>query len=120
MKKTSFGIKILNIIAIISGFIGMLLPIKMGGTISFLPLLIALLIGLFTLFITNKKKVRCVGCYLALSLSTIGILLTLLINLTSEPEVAVDKKTEQIREKSAQEIEKSDDLDDALDELDFE
>lgn len=118
MNTPSAGTKIINIIAVISGFTGMLMAVKIPGTVSLLPLVIGLLLGLTTLFITRKKQQRCVGCYLATSLALIGIIISVLVQLTTEPEVAVDKKFEKQTEKTATEVEQ--DLDDALNELDFE
>lgn len=118
MKKASIGIKLVNIAAVTSGFTGMLMSVKIPGTVSLLPLVIGFGMGLLTLFLTKKKEIRCVGCYLAVSLASIGILISILIQLTTEPEVAVDKKFDQEQVESANEVEKSEDIDDALDELD--
>lgn len=114
MKTTSIGIKILNIIAIVSGFTGMLMAVKLPGTLSLFPLLIALILGVISILRTRKNQVRCSGCYLGTSLAIIGFGLTLFIQLTTEPEVAVDKKFDQQTQQTADEAE--DELDDLLNE----
>ncbi|MDA3891899.1 MAG: hypothetical protein PF517_09580 [Salinivirgaceae bacterium] len=117
MSKTPFYTKLLDIAAIILGFIGILVAFKLPGTIAFVPLFFAFIIALVSFFVLKKKNTRSVGNYLALTLAGAGIALTLLFQ-TEEAEVAVDLKQEQAIEESNQEVTESDELDDALEELD--
>jgi Na+/proline symporter len=116
MKKSPFYLKVVDIIAVIIAFFGLLIAFKIPGTIGLVMLIFALMLALLSFFILRKKLIKNTSNYLALSLSVLGIITALLLQ-TEEVEVAVDVKQEQLIEQTNETITEGDDLDDALDEL---
>ncbi len=117
MKKLPAYVKVIAVLGLLSGLFGLIIAFKVPGTIAFAPLLLGLIFGLIAFLISTKKKVKCFGSLIAMAISVLGIVITLLLQ-TKEAEVAVDKNQEQIIEQTNDDITTGDELDDALDELD--
>ncbi len=117
MEKIPAYVKVIAVLGILTGFLGLIIAFKIPGTIAFAPLLIGLVLGLIAFLISNKKKNKCIGSWVAMAISVLGIVITLVMQ-TKEAEVAVDKEQEQVIEQRNEDIIESNELDDALDELD--
>jgi hypothetical protein len=118
MEKSPAYLKVFSIIGLLTSLIGLIVAFKIPGNIALIPLSLGLIIS-FLAFITAKaKRIKCIGSYIALAISIIGIITTLIINVSTEPTVAVDKNQEQIIEQTNDSITQSNELDATLDELD--
>lgn len=119
MKKPPVYLKILALIGIVISILGLVMAIKVPGNIAYAPLVTALLIALITVLIARKNKYKCYGSYIGTIISIIGIIIVL-YQQTKLPEVAVDEQQIEQIEETNDEITESEELDDALDELDLE
>jgi len=117
MKKSPFYLKLIDIIAIITAFFGLLIAFKIPGTIGLAMLIFALILSLLSFFILRKKLIKSTSNYLALSMAVLGIITALLLQ-TEDVKVAVDVKQEQLIEQTDATITQGNELDEALDELD--
>jgi len=118
MEKSPAYLKVFAIIGLLTAFVGLIIAFKIPGNIALIPLSLGLIIS-FLVFITAKaKRIKCFGSYVALAVSIIGIVVALVFNASVKPVVAVDKNQEQIIEQTNDSIVQSDELDDALEELD--
>ena len=119
MEKSPTYVKIIAVLGVLAGILGLIMAFKVPGTLALAPLVIGLVFGLTAFLISKSKKAKCLGSWVALILSGIGIIVTLAFQ-TKEPEVAVDIKQEETIEQTNEDITESDELDEALDELEVE
>ena len=119
MEKSPTYVKVIAVLGILAGLLGLIIAFKIPGNIALAPLVIGLAFGLIAFLISKNKKSKCLGSWLAIALSGIGIIISLTLQ-TKEAEVAVDKVQEETIEKTNEKITEGDELNDALDELDME
>ena len=113
MEKSPTYVKIIAVLGVLAGILGLILAFKIPGTIALPPLVIGLVFGLTAFLISIKKKAKCIGSWVAMAISILGIIITLLMQ-TKEAEVAIDKQFGEKTEQSAEEVE--DELDDMFEE----
>lgn len=117
MDKTPAYAKVISIIGVLVGIIGLIMAFKVPGNFALVPLFIGLLFGFVAFLIAKKLKTKCMGSYLAIALSTIGIIITLTFQMTKESTKSVDVQFDKKTEQTNDEITEGDELDNALDEL---
>lgn len=117
MDKTPAYVKVISIIGVLANTIGLIMAFKVPGNFALAPLFIGLILGLTAFFIAKKLKTKCMGSYVAIALSIIGIIITLTLQATNESEKVVDEQFNEKTEQTNNEITEGDELDDALNEL---
>lgn len=117
MEKTPTYLKLISVLGLLSGIVGIVVAFKIPGTIALAPLFIGLVLGIIAFIIAKNKKAKCYGSIIALIVAVVGIALTIIMHLTRDPEVVVDEKQEKTLEQTNEDIVEGDDLDNALDDL---
>ncbi len=118
MEKSPVYLKIIGVLGTLSALLGLYMAIKIPGNIALAPLFFGLILGLFAFLVAKNKKIRSISSLTALGLAIVGIIVSMVVQATSEPTVAVDKTQEQVIEQRDSAITSGDELDNALDELD--